>query len=137
MKTSIRRPYFVALISLFTDTLCLLFKVRRLRVIKIKTAGDLLTASADEGVVVREEENRQSVDISGSNLNLLFPGKVKYHWLNGDYPVIIMNDSSRSSLIKKILKPHKQFISPVLLVQFNWYCKRRGNYHEALTWGAT
>ena len=37
-----------------------------------------------------EEENRQSVDIFGSNRNLLFPGKANYHWLNGDYPVIIM-----------------------------------------------
>ena len=69
-----------------------------------------MTASADEGVVVRDEENRQSVDIFGSNLNLLFPGKVNYHWLNGDYPVIIMNDSSRSRLIKKILKPITQAI---------------------------
>ena len=69
-----------------------------------------MTASADEGVMVREEENRQSVDIFGSNLNLLFPGKVNYHWLNGDYPVITMNDSSRSRLIKKILKPITQAV---------------------------
>ena len=64
--------------------------------IKIKTAGDLLTASASEGVVVGEEENRQSVDIFGSNLNLLFPGRANYHWLNGDYPVIIMSTTHQA-----------------------------------------
>ena len=41
--------------------------------------------------MVREEENRQSVDIFGGNWNLLFPGKASYHLLNGDYPVIIMS----------------------------------------------
>jgi len=44
-------------------------------VIKIKTAGDLFTVSASEGVAVGEEENRQSVDIFGSNFKLLIPGK--------------------------------------------------------------
>ena len=30
---------------------------------------------------------------------------------------------------------HKQFISPVPLVQFNWYCERGVENDEALTWG--
>ena len=36
----------------------------------------------------------------------------------------------------KILKPlHMQFISPILLVQFNWYCELGGDNNEALIWG--
>ena len=42
-----------------------------------------------KGVVVGEEENRQSVGIFGSNWKER--RKANYHWLNGDYPVIIMS----------------------------------------------
>ena len=36
----------------------------------------------------------------------------------------------------KILKPITYaFISPILLVQFNWFCKLGGDNNEALTWG--
>ena len=42
-------------------------------------------------VMVGEEENRRSVNIFGSNWNLPLPRKANYHWLNGDYPVIIMS----------------------------------------------
>ena len=39
-------------------------------------------------------------------------------------------------IIKYLSQLHKQFISRIPLVQFNWYCERRGdNDDEALTWG--
>ena len=70
-----------------------------------------MTASASEGVVVGEEEARPSVDIFRSNLNLLFPRNANYHWLKGDYPVIIMSTTHHARvLLKKILKPITQAI---------------------------
>ena len=74
MKTSIRRPYFVALISLFTDPLFTIQSPSTARD-KNKNRGGFITASADEGVVVREEENRQSVD--RKQFKLAFPRKSK------------------------------------------------------------
>ena len=68
-----------------SQTLYFLFKVRRPWVIKYKLQ-EIYWPPA-HGVVVGEEENRWSVDIFGSNWNLLFSGKANYHWLNGDYPV--------------------------------------------------
>ena len=46
-----------------------------------------------------EEENRRSEE-SGSNRNLLFPGKASYHWLNGDYPVIIMSTTHHARVMR-------------------------------------
>ena len=37
--------------------------------------------------------------------------------------------------LKGLTQLHKQFVSPISLVQFNWYCKRRGDNDEELTWG--
>ena len=38
-------------------------------------------------------------------------------------------------MVKYLSQLHEQFISPVPLVQFNWYCERRGDNDEALTLG--
>ena len=39
-------------------------------------------------------------------------------------------------IVKYIISQlHKQFISPIPLVHFNWYCKHGGDNDEALTWG--
>ena len=39
-------------------------------------------------------------------------------------------------IVKYLSQLHvKQFISPIPLVQFNWYCERGGDNDEALTWG--
>ena len=37
-------------------------------------------------------------------------------------------------IVKYLSQLHKQFISPIPLVQFNWYCERGGDNDEALTW---
>ena len=37
--------------------------------------------------------------------------------------------------LKGLSQLHKQFVSPISLVQFNWYCKRRGDNDEELTRG--
>ena len=42
-------------------------------------------------VMAGAEQNRRSVNIFGSNWNLPLPRKANYHWLNGDYPIIIMS----------------------------------------------
>ena len=47
-----------------------------------------------------EEENRRSVDIFESDRNLLFPGKANYHWLNGDYPVIILSTTHPARVMR-------------------------------------
>ena len=36
-------------------------------------------------------------------------------------------------IVKYLSQLHKQFISPIPLVQFNWYCERGGDNDEALT----
>ena len=61
-----------------SQTLYFLFKVCRVRVIKFKPQG-IYWPPAQRGRL--EEQNRRSVDISGCNWNLLFPGKANYHWL--------------------------------------------------------
>ena len=38
-------------------------------------------------------------------------------------------------IVKYLSQLHKQFIPPIPLVQFNWYCERGGDNDEALTWG--
>ena len=38
-------------------------------------------------------------------------------------------------MVKYLSQLHEQFISPVPLVQFNWYCERRGDNDEVLTLG--
>ena len=38
-------------------------------------------------------------------------------------------------VLKGLSQLHKQFVSPKSLVQFNWYCKRRRDNDEELTWG--
>ena len=38
-------------------------------------------------------------------------------------------------IVKYLSQLHKQFISPIPLVQFNWYCERGGHNDEALKWG--
>ena len=70
-----------------SHTFYFLFEVRQARVIKNKNRGGFIDR---QGVEVGEKENRRSVDTYGSNWNLPFPEKSNYHWLNGDYPVIIM-----------------------------------------------
>ena len=48
----------------------------------------------------------------------------------------IRDTESHCCLIVKYLSQlQKQFISPVPLVQFNWYCEQGGDKDEALTWG--
>ena len=37
--------------------------------------------------------------------------------------------------LKGLSQLHKQFVSSISLVQFNWYCKHRGDNDEELTWG--
>ena len=37
-------------------------------------------------------------------------------------------------IVKYLSQLHRQFISPIPLVQFNWYCERGGDNDEALTW---
>ena len=37
--------------------------------------------------------------------------------------------------LKKLSYFHKEFLSPIPLVQFNWYCERGGDNDEVLTWG--
>ena len=84
-----------------SQTLYFLLKVRRARVIIIKTAGDLLITSA-RGVGVEEEENRRSVDIFGSNQNLLFPGKANYNLAERQSSCHYhVNDSSRSRHVSR------------------------------------
>ena len=40
------------------------------------------------------------------------------------------------NIVKRyLIQLHKQFISPMSLVQFNGYCERGGDSDEALTWG--
>ena len=56
-----------------------------------KKNGNGLIDRQRKEVMVGEEENRRSVNIFGSNWNLPLPRKANYHWLNGDYPVIIMS----------------------------------------------
>ena len=38
-------------------------------------------------------------------------------------------------MVKYLSQLHEQFISPVPLVQFNWYCERGGDNEDALTLG--
>ena len=38
-------------------------------------------------------------------------------------------------IVKYLSQLHKQFISLIPLVQFNWYCERGDDNDEALTWG--
>ena len=38
-------------------------------------------------------------------------------------------------IVKYLRQLHKQFISSIPMVQFNWYCEREGDNDEALTWG--
>ena len=38
-------------------------------------------------------------------------------------------------MVKYLRQLHEQFISPVPLVQFNWYCERGGDNEDALTLG--
>ena len=38
-------------------------------------------------------------------------------------------------MVKYLSQLHEQFISPIPLVQFNWYCKRGGDNDDALTLG--
>ena len=38
-------------------------------------------------------------------------------------------------IIKYLSQIHKQFVSPIPLVQFNWYGERGGDNDEALKWG--
>ena len=81
-----------------SQTLYSLFKVRRARVIKYKPQGIIDRQRKGVGVG-GEEENRRSEE-SGSNRNLLFPGKASYHWLNGDYPVIIMSTTHHARVMR-------------------------------------
>ena len=37
-------------------------------------------------------------------------------------------------IVKYFSQLHKQFISSIPLVQFNWYCEHGGDNDEALTW---
>ena len=39
-----------------------------------------------------------------------------------------------SLIVKYLSQLHKQFISPIPLVQFNWYREHGGDNDEALTW---
>ena len=81
-----------------SQTLYFLFEVHRGRVIKYKPQGFI--DRQHKGAVVGEEENRRSVVIFGSNWNLLFAGKATYHWLNGDYPVIIMSTTHHARVMR-------------------------------------
>ena len=38
-------------------------------------------------------------------------------------------------IVKYLRESHKQFIAPIPLVQYNWYCERGGDNDEALQWG--
>ena len=38
-------------------------------------------------------------------------------------------------IVKYLRQLHKQFISSIPMIQFNWYCEREGDNDEALTWG--
>ena len=38
-------------------------------------------------------------------------------------------------IVKHLSQLHKQIISPIPLVQFDWYCERGGDNDKALTWG--
>ena len=38
-------------------------------------------------------------------------------------------------IVKYSSQLHKQFTSPIPLVQFNWYCERGGDNDKVLTWG--
>ena len=83
-----------------SQTLYSLFKVRRARVTKYKPQEIYWPpAQGGRGGGGGGEENRQSVE-SGSNQNLLFPGKASYHWLNGDYPVIIMSTTHHARVMR-------------------------------------
>ena len=37
--------------------------------------------------------------------------------------------------LKGLTQLHRKFVSPISLVQFNWYCKCRGDNDAELTWG--
>ena len=45
------------------------------------------------------------------------------------------SESQCCLIVKYLSQLHKQFISPIPLVKFNWYCKCGGDNDEALTWG--
>ena len=78
--------------SLFTDPLFSLLSPSSARD-KKKDREGFIDRQRKE-VMVGEEQNRRSVNIFGSNWNLPLPRKANYHWLNGDYPVIIMSTTN-------------------------------------------
>ena len=78
--------------SLFTDPLFSLLSPSSARD-KKKDCDGFIDRQRKE-VMVGEEENRRSVNIFGSNWNLPLPRKANYHWLKGDYPVIIMSTTN-------------------------------------------